>query len=61
MKIRINVETLEFNLRQWFLDAFDVWGIFQGEHARFVIFAADVKDAQNIAVNYGIKHPKVAL
>jgi len=61
VKIRINVETLEYNLRQWFLNVYKVWGTYYGEYACWEIFANDVQEAINVAVTEGIKHPKVVV
>ena len=55
----INIADLEYNLRQWFLDPFKVWGIYEGKLSCFEIFAGSLKEALTLAVQYGIKLPKV--
>jgi len=56
--VTINIELLEWNLRQCFLDVHKVWGIYQGEYGCFEVFAGSVPEAINVAIKEGIKHPK---
>lgn len=59
--MNINLELLEWNLRQWFLNRYRVWGIVDGEYACFEVFANDAQQAIKIAVKEGIKMPKCAV
>lgn len=56
--MHINLELLEWNLRQWFLNIYNVWGIHGGVYGCFEVFANNAQEAIKIAVKEGIKHPK---
>lgn len=56
--MKIDVNLLEWNLRQWFLNVYNVWGIHDGVYGCFEVFANDAQEAIKIAVKAGIKMPK---
>lgn len=56
--MKINLEVLEWNLRQWFLNIYKVWGIYQGKYGCFEVFANNAQEAVEIAIKEGIKMPK---
>jgi hypothetical protein len=61
VKIRIDMELLEYNLRQWFLNIYKVWGVYDGKYACWEVFASDVQEAVKVAISEGVKHPKVVV
>lgn len=47
--MRVDIELLEFNLRQWFLDVYHVVGYTDGVVCTYEVFAGSHKDARIVS------------